>query len=378
MRKEFAAEARNKLHNEYQNLTMQDFAKNDQKTRIAVRWVISCAGNLDSGFGKDVEVAWEKYKKVGLDNEVAYQDFMEWVYKLDADLDTYFKSDWKSRIQPQSTGTYINEDIIKRYQAKTSKFNYGKLIAMLEELNTNYDQGNIYGSSMLLRAIIDHIPPLLGKITFLDVVNQYPWGGDKSSKLKSIKELERFRNIPDDVLHSQISKKDEVVDMSYLPNKYCINTLLEECLISNIEPTDNDRKPAENHILAKPRTPEHYPAVAVILEQSGGNPYGIKLSFVNNGDKPAILEELLIGDTINIPLNKQSLLAANNEPRQFGTLTMEGSDIRRGQIKNPTLKIKFRDMAGQKYITTYNVLTKERADKLYNIEALSDLNIETI
>lgn len=378
MRKEYASEARNLLHNEYQNLTIQGFAKKDQKTLRAVQWTISCAGNLDSAFGKDVKEEWEKYKEIGLNNESAYQNFMEWVYKLDADLDTYFKSNWKSHTQPLSKDSYVNEEIMKGFQSKSNTFNFEKLISLIEEINFNFAHDKIYATSMILRAILDHIPPLLGKTNFEEVVSQHNWGSQKSSKRRGVKTLLDFRNIPDDVLHSQISNKKDILDMTYLPNKFAINTLLQECLESDAEFTPSKTNQKENHSSKKIRIPEHYPAVGVSIEMSGGNPYSIKLSFVNTGDKPAILEELKIGNDIKIPLNKMSMLAANNEPRQFGELPLEGSDVRMGTITNPKLIMTYRDMAGTRYKSEYNILTKKRADEHFNVDGLADLNIEVI
>jgi len=42
----------------------------------------------------------------------------------------------------------------------------GKLTRLLAELNDNYSRGNAYAAHALLRAILDHIPPLLGCTDF--------------------------------------------------------------------------------------------------------------------------------------------------------------------------------------------------------------------
>jgi hypothetical protein len=38
----------------------------------------------------------------------------------------------------------------------------GKLARLVAELNDNYSRGNAYATHALLRALLDHIPPLLG------------------------------------------------------------------------------------------------------------------------------------------------------------------------------------------------------------------------
>jgi hypothetical protein len=49
-------------------------------------------------------------------------------------------------------------------RAKDDKcqFNVSKLWTLIEELNDNYRGKNSYASQALLRAILDHIPPILG------------------------------------------------------------------------------------------------------------------------------------------------------------------------------------------------------------------------
>lgn len=155
---------------------------------------------------------------------------------LDSGLQPHLGSSGSSNNQNPDIETYINKSILEGFRSKTSDFNYQKLITLIEELNFNYLNKKTYSSCMLLRAILDHIPPLLTKNDFNDVVNNYSWGSEKSSRLKALKELLTFRNTPDDILHAQITNKSDVIDISYLPNKFPINILLQECLESNTKP----------------------------------------------------------------------------------------------------------------------------------------------
>ena len=45
-----------------------------------------------------------------------------------------------------------------------------KLVKMCEELNDVYARGNFISSALLLRAIMNHVPPVFGVTTFSDVV----------------------------------------------------------------------------------------------------------------------------------------------------------------------------------------------------------------
>ena len=140
-----------------------------------------------------------------------------------------------SNDQYPDTRMYVNKKILEGFRSKKGYFSYQKLSTLIEELNFNYSNNKTYSSCMILRAILDHIPPLLAKNEFDEVVNQYAWGSEKSSRLKAVKELKTFRNTVDHVLHDKITNKDDVVDFGYLPSKLSINVLLQECLANNIK-----------------------------------------------------------------------------------------------------------------------------------------------
>lgn len=233
MRKEYAGEAINRLHNQYKYLTHQGFIEKNRESLRAAQWAISCAKNLSSDTGNNAQFIWEQYKKVGFDNVEAFEKFMECVYNLESDLDLYFKSGWNTTNQGINEESYVNKSILKGFQSKKGYFNYQKLITLIEELNFSYAYNKAYSSCTILRAILDHIPPLLGKDNFDAVASKYKWGSEKSSKRKAVGKLLEFRNTPDDVLHGQITDKDDVVDITYLPDKFAINVLLKECLASN-------------------------------------------------------------------------------------------------------------------------------------------------
>jgi hypothetical protein len=59
---------------------------------------------------------------------------------------------------------------------------------------------------MLTRAILDHIPPIFGKQTFADVVNQYP--GGKSFRQIAEHLDKSARKIADSHLHLQIRSRE--------------------------------------------------------------------------------------------------------------------------------------------------------------------------
>jgi hypothetical protein len=135
----------------------------------------------------------------------------------------------------KQTVMYINQEILESFIKKHDSFNYKKLIKILGELNYNFAAGYQYASSMLIRAVLDHIPPIFGYTSFEEVVNNYSW--DKTDK-EYMKKLLDFKNNADDALHRQISEDQDLLEMDNLPNSNRINRLLQECLKigGNIKP----------------------------------------------------------------------------------------------------------------------------------------------
>ncbi|HET9897617.1 MAG TPA: hypothetical protein VFQ44_22025 [Streptosporangiaceae bacterium] len=128
-----------------------------------------------------------------------------------------------SRIVP-----YIDERIAEAIEAKaaTSTFDVGKLLALIRELNANYLGERTYAAHALLRAILDHIPPLLGQPNFVAVVNNYQWTRTDKGYLQR---LLNCKMQADDALHRQISARPCVLRFADLPASVCLNKLLQEC-----------------------------------------------------------------------------------------------------------------------------------------------------
>jgi hypothetical protein len=63
---------------------------------------------------------------------------------------------------------YVDQGIIEAVKAKigASRYDVSELLALIEELNDNYQAEHTYAAHALLRAILDHIPPILGQPSF--------------------------------------------------------------------------------------------------------------------------------------------------------------------------------------------------------------------
>ncbi|MGD9484968.1 hypothetical protein WDH52_17205 [Streptomyces sp. TRM70308] len=126
-----------------------------------------------------------------------------------------------------AAGPYVAEDLLAELEAKDTAFRTDKLLALARELNANYADENPYACQMLLRAILDHIPPIFGQKNFQHVVAHGPWG--KTEKVY-MKQLREFRASADDALHRQIGTRTSRFSIGDLPTRASVNALLEGVL----------------------------------------------------------------------------------------------------------------------------------------------------
>jgi hypothetical protein len=124
--------------------------------------------------------------------------------------------------------SYIDAQVIAALKAQegTDWFDRSKLLRLIDELNDNYVRGNGYAAHALLRAILDHIAPLLGCADFTGAVNNYRWNRTDRSYMRKLLD---FKLQADDVLHRQISSKDDLLSLDDMPPRAWINRLLQEC-----------------------------------------------------------------------------------------------------------------------------------------------------
>lgn len=123
---------------------------------------------------------------------------------------------------------YVDPKVVEAIKAKAmaSTYDVSKLLALIEELTDNHRAEHTYASHALLRAILDHIPPILGQPGFTEVANNYPW--PRTDKVY-MRQLLSCKTQADDALHRQISGKPSVLRFADLPASVCVNRLLQEC-----------------------------------------------------------------------------------------------------------------------------------------------------
>lgn len=124
-------------------------------------------------------------------------------------------------------GSYIDERIFELIkQAHGGRWDCTKLLVLLHELDDNYRAGNAYAAHALLRALLDHVPPLFGQSSFTQVVNNHKWGRTDG---RYVKRLVTFRDQADDVMHRQIAKLPCLLSMEDMPARAAVNRFLAGC-----------------------------------------------------------------------------------------------------------------------------------------------------
>ncbi|WP_162467351.1 hypothetical protein [Streptomyces cavernae] len=102
-----------------------------------------------------------------------------------------------------------------------------KLLALCRELNDNYTAGNPYASAALIRAVLDHIPPVFGHRAFKQVAAQHVFAMKQTDKAHA-RNLADFKDIADDVMHRPIGTTVPVIDMHDLPAPTRLRAVLGE------------------------------------------------------------------------------------------------------------------------------------------------------
>lgn len=123
--------------------------------------------------------------------------------------------------------TFVSEERISELATiQSPNWDTRKLVVLLREINAAYRTRSYMAISMLTRAVIDHIPPILGQSTFNDVVNNY--SGSRSFK-KAMGHLNTsLRNVADSHLHLPIRQKEDVPTFVQVDFRSDIDHLLGE------------------------------------------------------------------------------------------------------------------------------------------------------
>ncbi len=107
------------------------------------------------------------------------------------------------------------------------RFDATRLAQMLAELDRAYIGHSFLSCTLLIRAILDHVPPIFGLTSFTQVANNYAGGG--RSFRESMQHLENAsRKVADSYLHSQIRGRESVPTKTQVEFRADIDVLIAE------------------------------------------------------------------------------------------------------------------------------------------------------
>lgn len=135
-------------------------------------------------------------------------------------------------VSPSGTKFYVEPARIVSLQAiGNAQWDFARLVELCRELNVAAANRCHMSTAMILRAVLNHVPPVLGYVTFAEVANNY--GGAKSQKSfkASMQRLEgSLRNIADMHLHSPIRSREDVPTATQVDFAADLDVLLGEVI----------------------------------------------------------------------------------------------------------------------------------------------------
>lgn len=124
------------------------------------------------------------------------------------------------------TQEFVNLDRINQIKSLSSQsFDFSKLIALCEEVNKCFENECYLSVAMLIRAIIDHVPPIFESTNFQNV---YAQNGSKSFKDHMVHLDKSSRKIADQYLHGHIRNKESLPNNTQVNFSQDLDVLLSE------------------------------------------------------------------------------------------------------------------------------------------------------
>lgn len=129
----------------------------------------------------------------------------------------------KAAIRPP----YVDPTRMLDLQRAQSQWDFRKLIQLCGELNIAHEHDCHHAVGMLVRSIMDHVPPVFGFRSFNEVASNH--GGGGSSFKKSMDHLQKaLRNIADGHLHSPIRARETLPTATQVDFRAPLDQLLSE------------------------------------------------------------------------------------------------------------------------------------------------------
>jgi len=133
------------------------------------------------------------------------------------------------RPESNSISDFVDCRVIEELRSLvSSSFDLSKVIRFCEEINSSFSAGNYIATTLLIRALINHIPPVFGQKTFQQVISQV-----SKSRRELFKPLEDIsRDVADLHTHDLIRHKENLPTQNQVePFKPNLEVLLHEVVV---------------------------------------------------------------------------------------------------------------------------------------------------
>jgi hypothetical protein len=204
----------------------------DEQT-AAVYGFKNIAKRFAGSIAKIPQVSIPSHVRLDIDNLVE-------AYDLHADLmvvvdDLRNHAVGAQEIANDNLGRFINQAAIDELKdIRVPEHDARKLIRFCEEINSSYAQGNLLAVMLLLRALMNHVPPIFGRRTFKEVVAQ-----SRRSVKEILKPLEDIaRDIADHHSHATVRHNEPLPSLSQVdPFKPSVEFLVHELATQLMPPS---------------------------------------------------------------------------------------------------------------------------------------------
>ncbi|OKP91350.1 hypothetical protein [Paenibacillus sp. P32E] len=177
---------------------------------------------LDSGFLK------KQVEMLNIDLNNIYD-----VYDAKAEISPIMEEIKDYLTNPSYEHSFINDDYISKEliedlgKLNNKEFGMKKLVQLCNEINWNYRLENYISVALLIRVLINYVPPIFGQATFVQVVSN-----SKRSVQELLSPLENnLRKVADLHTHNMIGRKDQLPTKNQLePFRANTEILLQEIL----------------------------------------------------------------------------------------------------------------------------------------------------
>ena len=129
--------------------------------------------------------------------------------------------------QTQSSPPYIDAARLAELRGIVEKqWDVARLVRLCEELNLAHKNGCHMSVAMLVRSILDHVPPIFDCRSFSEVANNYPGGKSFRGSMQHLDNA--LRNVADSHLHQHIRARESLPNSSQVDFRAGMDVLLAE------------------------------------------------------------------------------------------------------------------------------------------------------